>query len=59
MSDGITHTEALELLTKAVQCNGDPEMAHGMADTALCEFLIGLGFADVVALYDEVAKWYA
>lgn len=39
--------------------NRDIEYAHVNADEALCELLKGLGFNDIVDLFDEVDKWYA
>lgn len=38
---------------------GDPEYAHGDADRALRDFLLALGYDDIVDLYDAVPKWYA
>lgn len=37
----------------------DYEVAHQMADTALCDLLTALGYAEVVAEWDKVSKWYA
>jgi hypothetical protein len=37
----------------------DEEVAHHIADSALCELLEALGYGDVVKLFDEVDKWYA
>ena len=50
-----------EVIAKLIECqnNGDTEMAHGNADDLLCEFLTALGYADVVAEYDKVDKWFA
>jgi hypothetical protein len=44
---------------KELQRDGDIERAHGDADKVLCELLTTLGYADVVAEWDEVPKWYA
>ena len=41
------------------QENGDYEIAHSIADDILCEFLVSLGYEDVVAEYNLVGKWYA
>ena len=38
---------------------GDPEACHVEADRVLCQFLIGLGHADIVAEWERVDKWYA
>ena len=35
------------------------ETAHQIADDILCEFLVSLGYEDVVAEYNLVGKWYA
>jgi len=50
-----------EVIAKLVECqhNGDIEIAHGEADDLLCDFLTTLGYADVVAEYRKVAKWFA
>ena len=37
----------------------DTECAHGEADDILCDFLISLGYGDLVKVYHEVDKWYA
>lgn len=39
--------------------NVDFEGARVRADNALCDFLIGLGFTEIVDIYDKVGKWYA
>ena len=39
--------------------NSERESAHAIADNALCELLNGLGFTDVVEIYNKVGKWYA
>ena len=44
---------------KNEQNNDDIEMAHSNADDLLCEFLISLGYQDVVYEYNKVSKWYA
>lgn len=43
----------------ALQGPGDTEAQHGEADGLLCEMLERLGFADVVAAFGKVNKWYA
>lgn len=50
-----------EVIAKLIDCqkNGDTEMAHSQADDLLCEFLAALGYADVVAEYEKVDKWFA
>jgi len=37
----------------------DKEVAHRIADEALCDLLTGLGLEDVVAKFNEIPKWYA
>ncbi len=54
----ITRERALEVL-RELQKSGDREVAHGLADDALCALLRGLGYADVVAEYEKISKWYA
>ena len=49
---------AIEML-KAQQENDDTEVAHANADDILCTLLEELGYADVVAEYRKVSKWYA
>lgn len=44
---------------KEVQSDPDPEIAHGVADDILCALLESLGYADVVAEWMKVDKWYA
>lgn len=54
----MTREEAIRLL-KVEQDNSDTESAHGNADDVLCDLLESLGYADVVAEYYKVEKWYA
>ncbi len=54
----MTKEQAIEEL-KNEQSNGDTEMAHGNADDILCKLLASLGYAEVVAEYEKVSKWYA
>lgn len=44
---------------KACQESGDTEAAHLDADSILCQLLIDLGYADVVAEFYRIYKWYA
>jgi hypothetical protein len=44
---------------KVQQKHKDPERAHENADEIICKFLKSLGYDDVVAEWDKVAKWYA
>ncbi len=50
--------DAIALL-KEQQNNGDKEIAHIEADKILCNLLVSLGYADVVAEWNEIGKWYA
>jgi len=54
----MTKEQAIEKLKKA-QNGEDTECDHGEADQVLCDFLTALGYADVVAEYDKVGKWYS
>ncbi len=54
----MTRDEAIAKL-KALQGRGDTEAQHGDADEVLCDLLKTLGYADVVAEWEEVPKWYA
>jgi len=50
--------EAIALL-KEQQGSFDNEKEHKVADKVLCDLLVSLGCADVVAEWDNVAKWYS
>ncbi len=50
--------EALKMLVEK-QDDNDQEMAHVEADNVLCKLLGTLGYEDVVAEYNKIAKWYA
>lgn len=54
----MTREQAIEKL-RELQEPGDTEAAHANADWVLCEFLRALDYADVVAEYEKVDKWYA
>jgi hypothetical protein len=36
----------------------DPETAHGFADKILCDFLLSLGYEDMVKEFDKIKRWY-
>jgi hypothetical protein len=58
----MTNEELRETAMKELwnaQQNGDTEAAHGYADEALCNLLVGLGYTDVVTEFEKVEKWYA
>jgi hypothetical protein len=55
----LTKEEALRMIKAAQDNDGDPEVAHGEADDALCGFLEHLGHGDLVAEWHKVEKWYA
>ena len=44
---------------ESLQEAGDKEAAHGLADDALCEILLKLGFFQTVTAFREMEKWYA
>ena len=44
---------------KMCQDTSDYEGAHWLADKIMCKLLTDLGFADVVAEFGKVGKWYA
>ena len=51
-------SEAIHEL-REIQEIADIEVAHCLADDILCRLLSSLGYSDVVAEYNKVAKWYA
>lgn len=51
--------KVMEGLKKAQDAAGDVEVAHGLADKALAQFVIDLGYAGVADAYLNVPKWYA
>jgi len=53
----MTKEEAIEELKQAKL--KDTEMGHYFADNVLCDFLISLGYTDVVEEYRKVDKWFA
>ena len=55
----MTKDEALAILKPLADEDGDPEIAHSMADTVLITLLAGLGYAEVVEAWRTVPKWYA
>lgn len=54
----MTREQAVEKL-KELQRGVDPEAEHSKADDVLCALLTALGYADVVAEWEKVDKWYA
>jgi hypothetical protein len=58
LSDETDRMKALARL-KELQPSDDVEAAHSDADDVLCELLKKLGYADVVAEWEAVPKWYA
>ena len=54
----MTREEAIEKL-RELSKDDDVEIAHNHADGVLCTLLEALGYADVVAAWYEVPKWYA
>lgn len=53
-----TVQEAIDRL-RELQKSGDTELAHGDADSVLCDFLTILGYEHVVHEYNLIDKWYA
>ena len=41
------------------QDSDDTEIAHARADEILCNFLIDLGYQNIVDEYEKVDKWYS
>ena len=54
----MTDRETCLATLAACKASGDTG-AHSMADAALCDLLVSLGYQDVVAAFHEVDKWYA
>jgi hypothetical protein len=50
--------KALAKLTK-LQKGVSPDDAHREADAVLCRLLTDLGYADIVAAWGNVPKWYS
>jgi len=48
-----------EAILREIQEIANIEVAHRLADDILCRLLHSLGYADVVAEYNKVGKWYA
>lgn len=51
-------TDILDALLKAAE-NPDQETSHAELDALLCQFLVNLGFPDIVAAYLSSEKWFA
>jgi hypothetical protein len=49
--------EAIDQL-REIQEIANIEVAHRLADDILCRLLHSLGYANVVAEYSKVGKWY-
>lgn len=49
----------LEAALAQAKIQADREIGHIEADDALCEFLVAIGHADVVAEYEKIKKWWA
>lgn len=51
---------AIQTIKKLEACNtNDPEADHSKADKLLCDFLIELGYSDVVKEWNKIKKYYA
>ena len=55
----MTSEDAIRRLKRQQPEDVDTEIAHGVADDILCEFLKSLGYEDIVSEYNLVGKWYA
>jgi hypothetical protein len=53
----MTPTEAIDQLREIQEINA-LKVGHRLADDILCRLLQSLGYADVVAEYNKVGKWY-
>lgn len=51
--------EYYNMLNDLGRCGGDIELSHAKADDILCKILYDLGYAEIVAAYERVDKWYA
>ena len=54
----MTKEKLLKLLQEQAD-NSDYEVAHSLADEAICDFLKAQGHEDIVEVYDLIGKWYA
>lgn len=54
----MTEQEAIDKI-KSKCHTGDQESDHMHADDVLREFLMALGYKELVAAYDEIDKWFA
>lgn len=54
----MTREKAIEQL-RELNNDGDVEANHSTADAILCELLDSLGYADVIAEWTKIRKWYA
>jgi len=48
-----------EVIDRQKYTDSDVESDHSRADEVLCEFLLDLGYEDIVAAFKRVDKWYA
>ncbi len=56
----ISEQEAVCKMQRIVDTMSDDlEVAHIEADDVLCDFLNGLGYEELVILYNAVPKWHA
>ena len=55
----MTSEDVIRRLKRQQSEDIDTEVAHQIADDIICEFLVSLGYKDVVAEYNLVGKWYA
>lgn len=55
----MTKTEIKKKLITLQKNGGDIEQNHQEADKILCDFLIEIGYSDIVKEYNKIEKWYA
>lgn len=48
-----------DIIDRQAGSRSDIEGDHSIADDILCEFIIALGYDDVVAAFKRIDKWYA
>ena len=59
MSEEIKLPEAMIMIEKCKQGEGDAEDKHWNADEILCKVLRSLGYGELSDAFEEIEKWYA
>lgn len=62
--EGLSKESASSLAVRRLEeiaqvSEGDPEVAHSVADDILCKLLRRLGHGEVADAYERVERWYA